>query len=252
MPNGLQINQSTVVGGLGTQTYTVTSATAGFITASFKSFIPYLAAGSPAVTANPSAEVTDVTLVADSAGSLNSTYWTFSSGSDLAKYYVWYNINSAGVDPAVSGRTGIMVAGATNATANTLATATRAAINASTAASYVTVSGATSHVILTNKQVGDSTDAANGTASPGFSYSITQGSYGTPATSGLVVAIKQNSTTLVSYGFPTPTQPIMGGSVVVQAVAGDVISFVFSSLSTADNDLNAVKSIVNLFQGVGA
>lgn len=246
--NSLSSVASTVVGGLGTQTFNV--VTAGFYNFSFKSFIPYLAAGSPPVTSNPTYEISDVTLVADVAGSLNSTYWTFSSAGDLAPYYVWYNINGAGVDPAVSGKTGIMVAGATGATAATLATATRAAITASSASAYVTVSGATTHVILTNKQVGNSTDAANGTASPGFSYSITQGSYGSPEISGLNVVLKQNSTVLASYGFPTPTQPIMGGSVILNAVAGDVLTIVFSSLSSVDNMANAVKSIVNLYQGV--
>lgn len=249
--NSLQVNQSTVVGGLGTQTFNV--VTAGLYTVAFKSFVPYLAAGGPAVTANPSAAADDITLVADSTGSLNSTFFTFRSAGDLQGFYVWYNINSAGVDPAPAGLTGIAVAGATNATAATLATATRAAIAANAAAaSYVTVSGATTHVILTDIQVGTKTAAANGTASPGFSYSPTAGSYGTPAISGLDVVISQNSTVLARYGSPSPTQPILGGSVVVQAVANDVITVVLSSLSTADAAANAVKTIVNLFQGIGA
>ncbi len=246
--NSLQLNTSTPVTGLGTQTFNV--ATAGFHTVQFKSFLPCLSAGGPTPTTVPSPEVTDVTLVADSAGSLNSTFWTFNTAGDLLGYYVWYNINSAGVDPAPAGRTGIAVAGATNATATTLATATRAAINASTAASYVTVSGGTTHTILTNIQYGQATNAANGAASPAFTYSITQGSYGVPAMSGLNVVIKNNSTVLASYGFPTPTQPIMGGSVAVNAAASDVITVIFSSLSDADNALNAVKSIVNVFQGL--
>lgn len=252
MTNALQLNQSTVVGGLGTQSFTVTAAQAGLMTLQFKSFIPYLAAGSPAVTTQPSAEVTNVTFAADSSGSLNSTYFTFGSGGDAHLFYVWFNINSAGVDPAVAGRTGIAVAGATNASAATLATAAIAAINAltTTVTPYVVASAGTSgHVILTNVQVGDATDAANGSASPGFTYAITAGTFGAPATSGLVVQLKQNSTVLATYSNPSPTQPIMGGSVTIQAVAADVITFVASSLSTADNALNAVKSIVNLYQG---
>lgn len=250
--NSLQVNQSTVVGGLGTQTFNV--VTTGPYTTSFKSFLPYLAAGSPAVTANPVANIQTVTTVADSSGSLNSTFFTFYSAGALQGFYVWFNINSAGVDPAPAGLTGIAVAGATNVTANNLATAIRTAINANTAAaSYVTASGATSAVILTDVQVGSTTAAANGTASPGFSYATgTTGTYGTPAISGLNIVISQNSTVLARYGFPTPTQPIMGGSVVVQATAGDTITVVFSSLSTADAGLNAVKSIVNLYSGIGA
>jgi hypothetical protein len=249
MTNALQLNQSTVVGGLGTQSFTVTAAQAGLMTLEFKSFLPYLAAGGPAVTTQPSAEATNVTFAADSAGSLNSTYFTFNSGGDLYGYYVWFNINSAGVDPAVSGRTGIQVAGATNASAATLATAAITAINLVTSGIVTASAGASGHVVLTNVQYGDATDAANGTASPGFTYSITQGSFGVPATSGLDVQLKQNSTVLARYGNPSPTQAIMGGSVRVQAVANDVLSVVLSSLSTADNALNAVKTIVNLYQG---
>lgn len=245
--NSFQANQSTVVSGLGTQTFNV--VTAGTYTFSFKSFIPYLAAGGQPPTTNPSAAATDITLAADSAGSLNSTYFTFNTAGDLYGYYVWYNINSAGVDPAPAGLTGIQVTGATNATAATLATATRAAIIASTAAPYVAITGATTHVIITNISPGLATAAANGTASPGFTYSATAGSYGVPAISGLDVSLKQGSTVLARYGWPSPTQPIMGGSVIVQASAADVLTIVLSSLSTADAVLNAVKTIVNLFQG---
>lgn len=250
MTNALQANQSTVVGGLGTQSFTV--VTAGNYTLSFKSFLPYLASGT-VVSANPVAEVQTITVTGDTAGSLNSTYWTFYSAGNLQGFYVWYNINSAGVDPAVSGLTGIQVAAATGANSSTIGSATRTAIAASAAASYVTVSGSTSGVILSNIQVGSCTAAADGTAATGFSFSVgTTGTYGTPAISGLDVVLKQNSTVLARYGFPSPTQPIMGGSVVIQASASDVISVVLSSLSQADNNLNAVKTIVNLFQGIGA
>lgn len=247
MVDNLKLNQSTPVAGLGTQNFTVT--TAGLYTVQFKSFLPYLAAGSPPVTTNPSAASTDITLVADSSGSLNSTYFTFNSAGDLYQYYVWFNINSAGVDPAVAGRIGIQVAGATNVTAANLATATRAAISAAVSTSLFTVGGATIHVILTNVNPGLATAAANGTASPGFSYSATAGTYGVPVVSGLDVVIKQNSTILARYGFPSPTQPIMGGSVIVNASLNDVLGVVLSSLSAADSALNAVKTIINLYQG---
>ncbi len=249
MTNALQLNVSTPVGGLGTQSYTIT--TAGLYTLGFKTFLPYLASGT-AVTTQPVANVVNVTAAADTSGNKNSTYWTFYSAGAAYGFYVWYNINSAGVDPAPAGLTGIAVAGATGATADTLATATIAAINASATASlYVTATaGVSGHLILTNKQSGSTTAAANGTASYGASFSVTTtGADGTPAASNIVIQLKQNSTVLATYAFPTPTQPIMGGSVVIAASAADVISFVASSLSTADNALNAVKSIVNLYFG---
>jgi hypothetical protein len=249
MTNALQLNQSTVVGGLGTQSFTV--VTAGLYTLQFKSFIPYLASGGPAVTANPVQNVDNIATVADVAGSLNSTFWKWNSTGNLQGFYVWYNINSAGVDPAPAGLTGIQVTGATGATANTLAASTRTAIAANAAAaSYVNVTGATNNIILTQINSGALTTASDGTAATGFTFTNpTVGTYGTPAVSGLDVVLKQGSTVLARYGFPSPTQPIMGGSVVINASASDVLSVVLSSLSSADNALNAVKTIVNLYQG---
>lgn len=246
--NNLQVNNSTPVSGLGTQTFNV--VTAGYYSLGFKAFLPYLASGSQPQTTVPSPNVTDITLAADSSGSLNSTFFNFGTAGDLYLYYVWFNINSAGVDPAPAGRIGIQVAGATNATANTLATAARAAIAA--AVPYVAVTGATSHVIISQNNPGTLTAAANGTASAGASFSVTAaGSYGVPAISGLGVVANQNSTVLLRAGFPSPTQPILGGNVSFLAAANDVITLVLSSLSTADTPANAVKTIVNLYQGIG-
>ncbi len=247
--NSLQLNLSQPISGLGTYTFNV--VTTGNYTMSFKSFLPFLAAGGQPQSTVPSVEISDVTLAGDTSGSRNNTYWTFNTAGDLYSYYVWYNINAAGTDPAVSGKTGIEVAGATGASATTLATATRAAILASGAASYVAVSGATTHVIVSNKSLGQCTNAANGAggSSAGATFSITQGSYGVPATSGLDVVIKNGSTVLGRWGNPSPTQQILGGSLFIQATAADVLTFVLSSLSDADAALNAVKTVVNLFQG---
>lgn len=247
MANGLPLNNSSPFAGLGTAQYTVIAA--GLYTMQFKSFLPYLAAGSPAQSIVVANEVQNITSVADTSGSLNSTYWTFYNAGNANGYYVWYNINSAGVDPAVAGLTGIQVAAATGANANTIASDTRTAI-AAVSGITVTVTGATNHIILSNNFAGSNTAAADGTATTGFGFSVTTaGSFGTPAASGLVVQLKQNSTVLATYANPTPTQPIMGGSVVVGASVSDVLSFVLSSQSTADAALNSVKSILNLYQG---
>jgi hypothetical protein len=249
MTNAISPISSSPFAGTGTAGLQVT--TAGLYTVQFKSFLPYLASGSPAQSAAATPEATNVTFAADTAGSKNNTYFTFNSAGDVKKFYVWFNINSAGTDPAVANATGIQVAGATGATAATLATAAIAAINANaTAALYVVATaGASGHAIITNLQPGDATDAANGTASYGASFAITQGSYGTPAQSGLTAKIMQNSTVIASFGNPSPTQPIMGGSAVISASANDTLAVVFSSLSSADSALNAVKSIVNLYAG---
>ncbi len=110
--------------------------------------------------------------------------------------------------------------------------------------------GTSGHVILTNVQYGSLTAAANGTSSYGASFSVTQaGSDGVPSASALTVNILQNTTVKATYAFPTPTQPIMGGSVTISASAADTVSIVLASNSTADAGLNAVKTIMNLYAG---
>jgi len=81
------------------------------------------------------AEVFTCLCVADVSGSLNNKYFEF-DGIDadgdkpIVKYYVWFNVNAAGVDPSITGRTAVPVALATNASAGTAAAAVQAAIDA--------------------------------------------------------------------------------------------------------------------------
>lgn len=253
--NSISSIASTPFCGLGTQTFNV--PTTGLWTAGVTAFIPWQTSDQPSSVANPElAEVQTITTVADVSGSLNSTFWTFNiagnnnTGGNNSGYYVWYNINSAGTDPAPAGLTGIAVAGATGVTANNIAAATRTAIAAAVPASgnTVLVTGATNNIILTNTQYGAATAAANGTASPGFSYAVgTTGTYG--YASGLTITVKHNTTVIATYSQPTPTQPLMGGNTQVQCTASDTITVITSSLATADAGINAVKGIINIFAG---
>lgn len=247
--NSVSSIQSTPVTGLGTQTFNV--ITAGLYTVQTYFFLPWQTSDQPSSVANPPRRnVQTATQVADTAGSLNNKWWVFYTAGNAKGYYVWYNINAAGTDPEVEGLTGIEVAGATGATANTLATAARAAITAAVSTSLVVVSGATSAIILTNTQYGACTAAANaaGGDSAGLSYSTgTTGTFG--YTSGLVVNVNLEGDQVMQLSNPAPTQAILGGSVRVQASAGDEITVVLSSLSTADAAPNAVKGIINIFQG---
>ncbi len=113
-----------------------------------------------------------ITTVADVTGSLNSTFFLLSSINTVTgvqkNFYVWFNINGAGVDPAVSGRTGVQIVGATDASANTLATAIRAALNLLTGDFVAT--GATNAVIVTNVNPGPVTAAVDGSAATGFGF----------------------------------------------------------------------------------
>ena len=118
------------------------------------------------------AEIYDVETVADVAGSLNSTF--FLINDPTTAYYVWYDVNSAGVDP-MPGGTGITVALATNETADATATLTRAAVGG--VADFGT-GGATNVVTITNANTGFVTDAIDGSAPTGFTFPAvtTQGS----------------------------------------------------------------------------
>src|ERR1017187_433428 len=88
-----------------------------------------------------------VTFLGDVAGSLNNTYWYMSSPT--VDYYIWYNINGAGVDPAVAGKTGIAVAAPTGATATTIKDNTAGAISALSTI-FTAVSTASASVLFEN------------------------------------------------------------------------------------------------------
>jgi len=119
------------------------------------------------------AQQTQVICVADVSGSLNSTYFLLSAIDSASKaqanFYVWFNINGAGVDPMVANKTGIMVAAATNSSATVIG----AAIVAALAAFPGDFSGvnASGTVTITGANPGLVTNASNGGASPGFTIS---------------------------------------------------------------------------------
>lgn len=117
-------------------------------------------------------EATTIVAVADISGSLNSTFFTFSDALDAHKYYVWFD-DGGGVDPTPAGfPNGIHVVYTDGASAATLGGLVRTAIGLSTAATYITVGGSGSTVTLTNKKMGNSTDAADGAAQTHFSITV--------------------------------------------------------------------------------
>ncbi len=140
------------------------------------------------------AQVQTVDTVPDVTGSLNNTYFLLSDiNPPNAKklWYMWFNVNNAGTDPAVSGRSGIEVHLATNATANAVATAMRSALNA--LSSDFVASGSTSHVIITSVNAGASDPAQDGAQATGFTFhNTTPGSvnFGTLLTT-IAVSITQ-------------------------------------------------------------
>ncbi len=119
------------------------------------------------VTTQTAAVVQTVTAVADVAGSLNSKYFLLNSST--AGYYVWIDVNSAGVDPMIVGRTGIEVDVATGATASQVATAMETAIDAVAGVFTSTPTGAA--LAITNSVAGSAALASD--VNTGFSFTAT-------------------------------------------------------------------------------
>lgn len=74
-----------------------------------------------------------------------------------------------------------------------------------------------------------------------------------PAGSGLQIVIALNGSSQVTVGGvatnPTPSQPSIGTSARINCAAADALTVVLSSSNAIDSQKNAVKSIINVFQG---
>ncbi len=196
------------------------------------------------LTAVDGREKTTITAGPDIAGSLNDTYFLFSDAGDVHKYYVWYNIDAAGTDPLVTGRVGIEVAGAEDATASTLGGATRTAIT-TTAGAYVTVTGATTSVVIQNILPGVTTATADGAAPTGFTIARTitgaavsavqfqiDASNTTTATN-LAAAINAQAS-LLPFIVATPSLAVVTVSAIIPGVLGNAITLAATGNITAN------------------
>lgn len=108
-------------------------------------------------------------------------YFTINAGGDTTAFYVWYNKDAGGGDPAPGGKTAIEVAVTTGDSANTVASATQAAIDGNANFS-ATVS--TNVVTVTCAASGTTTDAAN--VDVGGSFAITMVRQGIDTTSSVI------------------------------------------------------------------
>ncbi len=70
-------------------------------------------------------EQTSVVTGGDNCSSLNSTYFNLYSARDVTKYYIWYDVDGGGTDPAVSCSTGIKISLSKNDPAQVVALATK-------------------------------------------------------------------------------------------------------------------------------
>ncbi len=100
-------------------------------------------------------------------------YALINSVDDSVKYYLWYNINSAGGNPSLAGKTPIEVQVLSIDTAATIATKTANKINTSFSSHFVAVASG-NIVTITNTLEGPCTNASNVNISGDFEVEITQ------------------------------------------------------------------------------
>jgi hypothetical protein len=82
---------------------------------------------------------------------LNNKYFYINSATNANEYYVWYNVNGAGVDPLVPSKTGLMVAISTGSSSEAVAQATKIVLDA-TGKFITNISSDT--LVITNELIG--------------------------------------------------------------------------------------------------
>lgn len=86
--------------------------------------------------------------------SLNNKYFFINSALNANEYYVWYNVDGTGINPAIPGKTGIMVAILSGSSAEVVAQNTKNALDSVN--KFVTNINKDS-LIIVNKLIGEST-----------------------------------------------------------------------------------------------
>lgn len=156
-----------------------------------------------------------IAFAADVSGNLNNTYFLLNDEQGNG-YYVWFNINSAGTDPAIAGRTGVQVAGATNASAVTLGGVAKPLIIALNGGNSFSVSG-TSTLTITNLIAGPFNPAVDGAVPTSFVFTVTAGAGIALVPVNMRLAYANNSIAQISYNPIVSTNGSLIDSISVAA-----------------------------------
>lgn len=105
------------------------------------------------------------------ASNLNNKYFLLNSAADATHYYVWFNVDTIGTDPAPSGLTACPVAITSGSTASTIGGLMATAIAALNSTNDFTAVNTTGNVLVTNKVAGPFTPASD--FNTGFAFSVT-------------------------------------------------------------------------------
>lgn len=186
------------------------------------------------------AEETDITCPAASAIT-SGQYFLINSANDATEYYVWFDKNGAGGDPAVIGKTPIQVAILGADTASQVASKLASAINA--VADFSALSSL-AVVSVTNANVGVCTDASNINVG-GLSISVTQQGSGHPNyyiadTDNLTLAIKKLDAAIETVLASADTKDYEEYSSISSPIAPSSIL----TIPVDSRDSNSVKSYV--------
>lgn len=114
-------------------------------------------------------QITTVAISADVSGSLNNKYFLINSALDETEYYVWYNVDNGGTDPAISGKTGIEVDISANDGASAVLISTKYFIELTAGLSNFSLESVDNLLTITNSTLGESTNASD--VSTGFTVS---------------------------------------------------------------------------------
>lgn len=106
-------------------------------------------------------QATVAVTIADVSGSLNNTYYVNYAVNDIRSYYIWFNVDGGGTDPAVPGSIGIEVAIASDTSAEDVSLAAVSAINAQASTDFTALDN-TAEIIIYNKVDGPASDPFDG------------------------------------------------------------------------------------------
>lgn len=111
---------------------------------------------------------------ADVSSSLQNKYIVIHEPVTQVKHYFWFNVGSAGVDPAVPNSTGHVVAIAANATKTAVATALQLVIDGMTWANATVSSNEIEVTFVTNGYAYEARDALSSLSKTGFNIIVSQ------------------------------------------------------------------------------
>lgn len=114
-------------------------------------------------------EITLIETLSDVSSSLNNKYFLINSTLNSNKYYVWFDVGGAGVDPLLPTLTGLKVSILPNDDATIIAMAVAGILNLT---GDFTATRRINKLTITNKQLGESDDS--GDVNTGFSVSTKQ------------------------------------------------------------------------------